>query len=185
ARGLAPHHRALGARGAPADRRDDRQRDAGRPRHVPRRRDGRLPHQAHPRRAPGRGVEPRAGARRGRRRRKRVSETIDRATFKGLQDTAGAEFVAELVGTYLEEAPVMLADLKSALAAGDAERFKRAAHSLKSNSNTFGALTLGSMAKALELGGLAHARGAKPDPLPELEAEFARAAAALRGLARA
>ena len=114
-----------------------------------------------------------------------MSDTIDRPTFAALQETAGAEFVAELVDTYLEEAPTMIADLKSALAAGDAERFKRAAHSLKSNSNTFGAQALGAMAKALELGGLAHARGAKPDPLPELEAEFARAAAALRGLARA
>ena len=41
-----------------------------------------------------------------------------------------------------------------ALAAGDAERFRRAAHSLKSNSNTFGALALGALARELELGGL-------------------------------
>ena len=48
----------------------------------------------------------------------------------------------------------MLDDLRDALAARDADRFRRAAHSLKSNSNTFGARTLGAMARDLELGGL-------------------------------
>jgi HPt (histidine-containing phosphotransfer) domain-containing protein len=114
-----------------------------------------------------------------------VSDTIDRPTFAALQETAGREFVTELVGTYLEEAPLMLDDLKSALAAGDAERFKRAAHSLKSNSNTFGAQALGAMAKALELGGLAHARSTQPDPIAAIEKEYARVAAALGDLAGA
>jgi HPt (histidine-containing phosphotransfer) domain-containing protein len=114
-----------------------------------------------------------------------VSDAIDRPTFAALQETAGADFVVELVGAYLEEAPGMIADLKDALAAGDAERFKRAAHSLKSNSNTFGAHALGAMARSLELGGLAHARAAKPGPIEALEAEFARVAAALKELARA
>ena len=41
---------------APAHRRDDRQCDAGRPRDVPRRRHGRLPDQADPRRSAGRGA---------------------------------------------------------------------------------------------------------------------------------
>ena len=33
--------------------------------------------------------------------------SIDRATFAELQDTAGADFVKELVQTFLEEAPAM------------------------------------------------------------------------------
>ena len=103
---------------------------------------------------------------------------IDHATFAELQETAGAEFVAELVTTFLEEAPRMLAELHSAHAAASAERFRRAAHSLKSNSNTFGALSLGDMARKLELGGLiAHAA-----PLDALDVEYARVAAALKGL---
>ena len=57
----------------------------------------------------------------------------------------------ELVDTFLEEAPRMLDELRAALAAKDADRFRRAAHSLKSNSNTFGALKLGAMARDLEL----------------------------------
>ena len=57
ARSLAPHHRQVAARRAPAHRRDDGQRDAGRPRGVPRRRHGRLRHQADPGRCAGRGAD--------------------------------------------------------------------------------------------------------------------------------
>ena len=104
-------------------------------------------------------------------------ETIDAATFAELQDTAGIDFVAELVATFVdEEAPQMLAELRAAQAAGSAERFRRAAHSLKSNANTFGALPLGELARALELGGLP----ADDAPLTVLEAAFAQAAAALQ-----
>jgi HPt (histidine-containing phosphotransfer) domain-containing protein len=107
---------------------------------------------------------------------------IDRATFDELKDTAGAEFVVELVDTFLLEAPRMLADLRGALAAGDADRFRRAAHSLKSNSNTFGAATLGTMAKKLELGGLAPVALAQGAPLDDLAREYARVALALTEL---
>ena len=48
---------------APAHRRDDGQRDAGRPRDVPRGRHGRLPHQTHTRRPAGRDAQPRDGTR--------------------------------------------------------------------------------------------------------------------------
>ena len=92
---------------------------------------------------------------------------------------AGAEFVKELVDTFLEEAPRMLADLREAYGQRDAERFRRAAHSLKSNSNTFGAMQLGAVAKDLELEGL---DATSPSALDALDAEYARSAAALKAL---
>jgi HPt (histidine-containing phosphotransfer) domain-containing protein len=105
---------------------------------------------------------------------------IDPHTFDELQANAGADFVAELVDTFAQEAPPLLAELRSALAAGAAERFRRAAHSIKSNSATFGATRLAALARELELGGLpADARGV--DALAqELEATLV----ALRTLAR-
>jgi histidine phosphotransfer protein HptB len=103
---------------------------------------------------------------------------IDLTAYRELQDTAGAEFVAELVGTFLEEAPAMLAELRAAREAADADRFRRAAHSLKSNSQAFGARTLGALARGLELGGLE----GDPARLDSLEAEYGRAAAALKDL---
>jgi histidine phosphotransfer protein HptB len=105
---------------------------------------------------------------------------IDLATFAELQESAGADFVKELVQTFLEEAPVMLQELRDALAAGDADTFRRAAHSLKSNSLTFGAPTLAGMARELELGGLAAA--GSPAALDALAEEYARVAAALAEL---
>ena len=107
--------------------------------------------------------------------------TIDKKTFTALQDMAGAQFVVELVGAFLEEAPVMLATLRSSLAEGDAEKFRRTAHSLKSNSNTFGAQALAAIAKDLELSGVDQVR-ARPDPLAAVDAEYERVAAALKGL---
>jgi HPt (histidine-containing phosphotransfer) domain-containing protein len=107
--------------------------------------------------------------------------TIDRATFDELKETAGADFVSELVDTFLVEAPRMLDELQRSLAAKDAEKLRRTAHSLKSNSNTFGALTLGSMARELELSGLDPAK-ANAEKLDALASEYARVAAALMEL---
>ncbi len=108
--------------------------------------------------------------------------TIHLATFQELQETAGAEFVTELVDTFLEEAPQMVKELRAALAAGEADKFRRAAHSLKSNSNTFGATRLGEMARDLELKGLDAARAGGAETLDELSHEYARVAAALKRL---
>ncbi len=111
--------------------------------------------------------------------------TIDKPTFAALQETAGAEFVIELVDTFLAEAPIMIRDLRDALATGDADRFRRAAHSLKSNSNTFGALKLGAMSRELELGGMAPVTAAGGAPLDALATEYGQVATALKALADA
>ncbi|MEO8344759.1 MAG: Hpt domain-containing protein [Betaproteobacteria bacterium] len=113
------------------------------------------------------------------------ASTIDKVTFSALQETAGAEFVIELVDTFLTEAPVMLKDLRDALAVQDADRFRRAAHSLKSNSNTFGALALGSMSRDLELDGMGPVAAAHGAPLDALALEYGRVAAELKALANA
>jgi HPt (histidine-containing phosphotransfer) domain-containing protein len=105
---------------------------------------------------------------------------IDAATFAELQEAAGAEFVGELIGTFLEEAPQMLAELRAAQASATADTFRRAAHSIKSNANTFGALRLGEMARELELGGLV----ADAAPVAALQAEYERVATELQELAR-
>lgn len=79
---------------------------------------------------------------------------IDPATLDELKASAGADFVAELADTFAAEMPGMLAELQQALAAQDAKTFRRAAHAMKSNAQSFGALPLAELARALELGGL-------------------------------
>ena len=96
---------------------------------------------------------------------------IDTAVYAELQDSTGAEFVTELVQTFLEEAPVTLAELEAALMDGAPDRFRHAAHSLKTNALTFGATQLAAQARDLELGGL-------PTDTSALSAVFASYAAA-------
>ena len=111
-----------------------------------------------------------------------MSETIDRATFTALQETAGAEFVVELVDTFIEESPGLLAELRSARAERNGERFRRAAHSLKSNAGTFGAVRLAAKARELELRGLDPEPARDVEALAALDAEHTRATAALKAL---
>lgn len=101
---------------------------------------------------------------------------IDRAAYAELQETMGVDFAAELLETFLAEAPGMLADLRQAAAGNDAEGFRRAAHSIKSNAGLFGATALADMARGMELGGM---QAVAPDAI---EAAYARASATLRGL---
>jgi histidine phosphotransfer protein HptB len=76
---------------------------------------------------------------------------IDPSTFEALKEAMGADYILELVQVYCEETPVLLSQLQDALAKGDSEAFRRAAHSIKSTSNSFGALQFGTLAKELEM----------------------------------
>ena len=75
---------------------------------------------------------------------------IDQATFEELKQMSGEDFINELIDAFLDDAPNMLANMKSALETKDVESFRRNAHSMKSNANTFGAQELGALAKELE-----------------------------------
>lgn len=106
--------------------------------------------------------------------------TIDAATFSELQDSAGADFVKELVAAFLEDAPKALAELRSAWDTKSADRFRRAAHSLKSNGQTFGATEFAESARQLELSGM-------PEDAAQLEAlqlSYEASALALQELCR-
>jgi len=109
-----------------------------------------------------------------------TAPVIDIQTFSELQANAGEDFVVELVNTFAEEAPGMLAALRKAFATGDADAFRRAAHSLKSNSNTFGASQPAELARSLELGGLPQSAA----PIEALAGELTCSLAALQVLAR-
>lgn len=78
---------------------------------------------------------------------------IDQATFEQLKQMSGADFIDELIDAFLEDAPDMINQMQAAISEKDAETFRRNAHSLKSNANTFGAMELGVLAKELEMMG--------------------------------
>jgi len=105
---------------------------------------------------------------------------IDRATLETLASTTDKEFVGELIDTFLEDAPSLLDSLGSTLAAQDTEGFRRAAHSLKSNGASLGAMSFSASAKELEMMGKAgDLNGAEPK-VERLRAEFDQVIQALK-----
>jgi histidine phosphotransfer protein HptB len=78
---------------------------------------------------------------------------IDKATFEELKQISGADFINELIDAFLDDAPNMISQMETAVANQDSVSFRRNAHSLKSNANTFGATDLGALARELEMMG--------------------------------
>lgn len=107
---------------------------------------------------------------------------IDLPTFERLTQDLGADFVGELIETYCLETPQLIAQLPQALASQNAAAFRQAAHSIKSTSNTLGALQLGTLAQELETmgreGNLADVHG----QVDQLAAEYDRVQQALKDL---
>ena len=75
---------------------------------------------------------------------------IDKATFEELKQMSGSDFINELIDAFIDDAPNMISQMQIALVTKDVESFRRNAHSLKSNANTFGATELAVLAKELE-----------------------------------
>ncbi len=105
-------------------------------------------------------------------------------TYNALREATGDEFVRELVQTFLDDAPSLLVALRAAAAQGDAAAFRRAAHTIKSNSSTFGATALAAQARELEHSGLAAPEGTTSDRLTALEHAWSQASHDLQEVAR-
>ncbi len=90
---------------------------------------------------------------------------IDRAALRQLLDVIGGDRddLDELLEDYRSTAPDLAAEISVAAEAGDLDRLRIAAHTLKSNARDFGALRLSSLCEALErecrAGLVADARG--------------------------
>ena len=107
--------------------------------------------------------------------------TLEPGAIQALRDLLDGddEALAELAQAMLDEAPERIAQLRD----GDAETVARAAHTMKSNAQTFGAAELAERCRALE----AEARAGAPASAGAVEAEWPgvrRALEALRAGAR-
>lgn len=107
---------------------------------------------------------------------------IDLAVFESLKEMMGVDFIVELVDTYLQDSPEMLQQMHQALEANDAEPFRRAAHSLKSNSANFGAMQLSALARELEFMGRENRLEQAGEILAKAEEEYAQVEQALEAL---
>jgi HPt (histidine-containing phosphotransfer) domain-containing protein len=77
---------------------------------------------------------------------------LDRQALVNLLEILGGEFnyLAEVIGTFLEDTPKLLREQDLAVTDGDSETVRRVAHSLKSNSADFGARELNKLCLQLE-----------------------------------
>lgn len=107
---------------------------------------------------------------------------IDKATFDELKQMSDADFINELIDTFLEDAPQLIEEIKSALSANNPDSFRRAAHSLKSNAATFGANQLSMLAKDLEILGKENKLHETGNRLKDLEEAYAAVREELKGL---
>jgi HPt (histidine-containing phosphotransfer) domain-containing protein len=113
----------------------------------------------------------------------RVSEQepINRTALDDLLATTGGDpaFLAELIDTYFEDSETLLPTMRNAVVAGSAEQLRRAAHSLKSNSASFGAQELTVLCRELEEQGRTGTLGGAEERLAQVEAEYDRVRRAL------
>src|SRR5919199_3327777 len=111
-------------------------------------------------------------------------DVLDRAALADLLAMTGGDptFLAELIDTYVADTPQQLAAIRRALEVGDAEAVRRAAHSLKSNSATFGAAALAALGAQLEARGKAGALAGTDELVARAEAEYDLVKRALRAL---
>jgi HPt (histidine-containing phosphotransfer) domain-containing protein len=96
----------------------------------------------------------------------------------------GGAFVVELIDTSVEDGRELIATLRRSLAAKDLDAFRRAAHSLKSNSETLGAFGLATLARELEAMARAGSLHGAPDRLEPLIRSYELVAQTLGELRR-
>jgi two-component system, sensor histidine kinase and response regulator len=87
------------------------------------------------------------------------------------------DLLREIASLFVDDAPARLGEIKGAMAAGDAVRAGRAAHSLKGSVSNFGAPTVVRLALDLEQQGKAGDLAAMARSLPQLEAELSKVVA--------
>ena len=96
--------------------------------------------------------------------------------FKSMADPA---MLVELLDSFLEDSPELIRQMQAGLAAGDVEGVRRAAHSLKSNSASFGGSRLANVARELEMIAKGGRLEGAESRLAVVEAEYAELSARL------
>jgi signal transduction histidine kinase/CheY-like chemotaxis protein/HPt (histidine-containing phosphotransfer) domain-containing protein len=112
---------------------------------------------------------------------------IDPGSIRRLGRTLGDDdpaFVADLIDTFLTDAPGLLADLRDGLERGDAEVIRRAAHTLKSNGATFGAVRFSEFCRELEALSRKDMDARMADIVIQVESEYAQVRAELQEIRR-
>jgi PAS domain S-box-containing protein len=103
---------------------------------------------------------------------------LDGPAIESLREVGGDDFLAEVIDTFLADAPTLLQAAHRAIAESDDAELRRAAHTLKSNGATLGAAEFAELCRTLE-------QHAKEGRLAEGPRLLARVEEAYRALADA
>jgi HPt (histidine-containing phosphotransfer) domain-containing protein len=104
-----------------------------------------------------------------------MSETlIDKEAWERMKSMTGPAFLVELIDVFLKDSPELITQMQTGLLAGDVESVRRAAHSLKSNSASFGADRLAAVARELEMIAKSGTLDGAESKLAAVEAECAQ-----------
>jgi len=112
-----------------------------------------------------------------------LPEPIDWSVIDGLRELqieGEADFVQEMIDLFLAQTPGQLAQVAQAVAQGQPQALRHAAHTLKSQCNALGALPLGTRCLELETLGREGSMEGAADKLAGLECEFERVRRALQ-----
>jgi HPt (histidine-containing phosphotransfer) domain-containing protein len=103
-----------------------------------------------------------------------VHQVLDPSALETLLEVVGGEpaLLGELIDSFLEETPPLLNNLRQALGQGDAAELRRAAHTIKSSSNDFGATTLAELCQELETMGKAGTLDRAAEVVAQAEKEY-------------
>jgi signal transduction histidine kinase/DNA-binding response OmpR family regulator len=109
---------------------------------------------------------------------------LDPAALDRLRKTVGgdAAVLAELIDSFLEDAPQLLTTLRQASEQGDAAGMRLAAHTLKSNAADFGAMRFSNLCKELEQLGQAGTLDGATALVEQVEVEYEKVRMALKAL---
>jgi CheY-like chemotaxis protein len=111
-------------------------------------------------------------------------QVLDPTALETLLEIVGGEpaLLRELIDSFLEEAPPLVGTLRQALEQGDAAELRRAAHTIKSSSNDFGATTLAELCQELETMGKAGTLDGAAELVAQVEHEYEQVRAALEAV---
>ena len=112
-----------------------------------------------------------------------MPEVLDQASLDSLLKMVGgdADFVDELVDTFLADVPQQLAELRAAVASGTAADAVRPAHTLKGTAASIGAQAVEVVSRSIEEGARAGGLEGLGAQVGELERALADLEAALAG----
>jgi len=109
---------------------------------------------------------------------------IDKEAWERMKSMTGPAFLVELIDVFMKDSPELIKQMRSGLPENDIERVRRAAHSLKSNSASFGADRLAAAARELEMMAKSGSMDGAESKLSEVEAEYAQLLPLLEELKR-